>query len=63
MIYTDMEHLGRYRGITPALDTAIAYLLEHGLEGLTSGRNEVDGGKRLHQPLCVHHHAGGGDGF
>ena len=28
MIYTDMEHLGRYRGITPALDTAIAYLLE-----------------------------------
>ena len=43
MIYTDMEHLGRYRGITPALDTAIAYLLEHGLEGLTSGRNEVDG--------------------
>ncbi len=43
MIYTDMEHLGRYRGITPALDTAIAYLLEHGLEGLTGGRNEVDG--------------------
>ena len=30
MIYTDMEHLGRYRGITPALDTAIAYLMENG---------------------------------
>lgn len=43
MIYTDMEHLGTYRGIAPALDTAIAYLQQHGTDGLTAGRNEVDG--------------------
>lgn len=43
MIYTDMEHLDRYRGICPQLDTAIDYLLENGLELLVPGRNEVDG--------------------
>ena len=34
MIYTDMEHLDRYRGICPQLDTAIGYLMENGLEFL-----------------------------
>ena len=43
MIYTDMEHLDRYRGICPQLDTAIGYLMENGLEFLVPGRNEVDG--------------------
>lgn len=43
MIYTDMEHLDRCRGICPQLDTAIDYLLENGLELLVPGRNEVDG--------------------
>ena len=43
MIYTDMEHLDRCRGICPQLDTAIDYLLENGLELLVYGRNEVDG--------------------
>lgn len=43
MIYTDMEHLDRYRGICPQLDAAIGYLMENGLELLVPGRNEVDG--------------------
>lgn len=45
MIYTDMEHLDRYRGISESLDTAIGYLLKHGAGELTPGRNEVDGDK------------------
>lgn len=43
MIYTDMEHLKRYRGLNSCLDTAITYLEETGVDGLEPGRNEVDG--------------------
>ena len=43
MIYTDREHLARYRGISESLDTALDYLMEHGTDGLMPGRNEVDG--------------------
>ncbi len=42
MIYTDMEHLARYRGINSHLDTAITYLEKKGISGLVPGRNEVD---------------------
>lgn len=43
MIYTDMEHLKRYRGLNSHLDKAITYLEETGIDGLIPGRNEVDG--------------------
>ncbi len=43
MIYTDMEHLARYLGISAALDTAIKHLMGYRPEELTPGRNEVDG--------------------
>lgn len=43
MIYADMKHLSRYRGISAGLDTAIDYLLKCGTDGLMPGRNEVDG--------------------
>lgn len=43
MIYTDMEHLSRYRGISASLDTALDHLMKCGTDGLTPGRNEVDG--------------------
>jgi len=43
MIYVKMRHLGRYRGICPALDTAIGYLEQADLSALRPGRNEVDG--------------------
>lgn len=43
MIYTDREHLARYRGISESFDTALDYLMEHGTDGLMPGRNEVDG--------------------
>lgn len=43
MIYTDLEHLKRYLGLNRHLDTAITYLEETGIDGLTPGRNEVDG--------------------
>ena len=43
MIYTDMKHLARYRGMNKNLDTAIEYLAVNGLHKLEAGRNEVDG--------------------
>ena len=43
MIYTTFDRLPRYRGISPALDTAIDYLASADLSKLTPGRNEVDG--------------------
>ncbi len=43
MIYTDMKHLSRSKGISAHLDTAIDWLLNHDLAELVPGRNEVDG--------------------
>lgn len=43
MIYTNYEHLERYLGISPALDTAIRYLKTADLSQLAFGRNNVDG--------------------
>ncbi len=43
MIYTNYEHLERYLGISPALDTAIHYLKTTDLATLQFGRNDVDG--------------------
>ncbi len=43
MIYTDMEQLERYKGLSSHLDTAIAYLVKNGINSLNPGRNEVDG--------------------
>lgn len=43
MIYTDMNNLVHYRGITPHLDTAIDFLKSHTLTELQAGRNDVDG--------------------
>ena len=45
MICDTLQHLGRYRGCTPILDTAIDYLLTHDLAALLLGRTEVDGDK------------------
>ena len=45
MICDTLQHLGRYRGLHPNLDTAIDYLLTHDLAALPLGRTEVDGGK------------------
>lgn len=43
MIYAKRSHLGRYKGLTPALDTAIDYLGRADISTLVPGRNEVDG--------------------
>ena len=43
MICDTLQHLGRYRGLHPNLDTAIDYLLTHDLAALPDGRTEVDG--------------------
>ena len=43
MICDTLEHLGRYKGLHPNLDTAIDYLLAHDLSALPDGRTEVDG--------------------
>ena len=45
MICDTLQHLGRYRGLHPNLDTAIDYLLTHDLAALQLGRTEVDGDK------------------
>lgn len=45
MICDTLQHLGRYRGLHPNLDTAIDYLLTHDLAALQPGRTEVDGDK------------------
>ena len=45
MICDTQQHLGRYRGLHPNLDTAIDYLLTHDLAALPLGRTEVDGEK------------------
>ena len=45
MICDTLQHLGRYRGLHPNLDTAIDYLLAHDLAALPLGRTEVDGDK------------------
>ena len=43
MICDTLEHLARYNGLHPNLDTAIDYLLTHDLLALPNGRTEVDG--------------------
>ena len=43
MICDTLQHLVRYRGLHPNLDTAIDYLLTHDLAALPLGRTEVDG--------------------
>lgn len=43
MIYTNLEQMERYLGISDALDTAIRYLKSADLTTLVKGRNEVDG--------------------
>ena len=45
MICDTLQHLGRYRGLHPNLDTAIDYLLTQDLADLPLGRTEVDGDK------------------
>ena len=45
MICDTLQHLVRYRGLHPNLDTAIDYLLTHDLAALPLGRTEVDGDK------------------
>ena len=45
MICDTLEHLTRYRGLHPNLDTAIGYLLTHDVNTLPLGRTEVDGEK------------------
>ena len=43
MIYVKRQHLNRYKGLYPSLDTAIAYLADADLTQLKPGRNEIDG--------------------
>ena len=43
MICDTLEHLGRYKGLHPNLDTALDYLLQHDLSALPLGRTDVDG--------------------
>ena len=43
MIYTNLEQMERYLGISDALDTALRYLKQADLTTLVKGRNEVDG--------------------
>ena len=49
MICDTLQHLGRYRGLHPNLDTAIDYLLTHDLAAMPLGRTEVDGDKVVEQ--------------
>ena len=43
MICDTLQHLQRYKGLHPNLDTAIAYLQAHDVNTLPLGRTEVDG--------------------
>lgn len=43
MIYTNMDRILRYLGISENLDTAIRYLMSTDLKDLQMGRNEIDG--------------------
>ena len=43
MIYTNMDRILRYLGISETLDTAIRYLVSNDLTQLHMGRNEIDG--------------------
>ena len=43
MIYVKRQHLNRYKGLCPSLDTAIAYLADTDLSQMKPGRNEIDG--------------------
>ena len=43
MIYTEITHITRYKGLGEHLDKLIDYLTSHSLEELKNGRNEVDG--------------------
>lgn len=43
MIYTNMDRILRYLGISKTLDTAIRYLMSTDLSQLHMGRNEIDG--------------------
>lgn len=43
MIYTKRDRLGRYKGLSAPLDTAIDFLASADLTKLAMGRNEVDG--------------------
>ena len=43
MIYTNMDRILRYLGISETLDTAIRYLVSTDLTQLHMGRNEIDG--------------------
>ena len=43
MIYTEIKHITRYKGLGEHMDKLIDYLTSHSLEELSDGRNEVDG--------------------
>lgn len=43
MIYTNMDRILRYLGISETLDTAIRYLMSADLTELQMGRNDIDG--------------------
>ena len=45
MICDTLQHLDRYRGLHPNLDTAIRWLATHDLAALPNGRHTVDGEK------------------
>ena len=45
MITDTLQNLARYKGLSPALDTAIAYLQSHELAALPDGKTTVDGEK------------------
>lgn len=43
MIYTTLDQLSRYLGLSKNMDTAIRHALENDLSQLKLGRNEIDG--------------------
>ncbi len=43
MIITTATELGRYRGLSAALDRAISWIREGGLESFAPGKHEIDG--------------------
>lgn len=43
MIYDEIEHIDRYRGLYRNLDTLIAWLGEHDYRALPVGRTDIDG--------------------
>ena len=45
MITDTLQNLAKYKGLHPALDTAIAYLQSHDLAALPDGKTVVDGEK------------------